>query len=249
MKLVLAEPRFMKDPISVISALVNEVKLKINKDGIELIAIDPGTIAMIDFKLLSSSFVEYDVKKEHVIGISLESLNQMLRRAKPSDTLIIELDEEKNKLQLQLKGEAARTFNLPLIEIDSEDRKIRDLDFAAKIELNSFVFDEAIEDMDIISDSVAFIAEPKKFTIQANGTLNEGKVEIEGDEETTIVVDGTAPVRAKYSMEYLKKIISGSKLSDRVYVSFSKENPLKIEYKVLDKLQLATILAPRVETD
>jgi hypothetical protein len=47
----------------------------------------------------------------------------------------------------------------------------------------------------------------------------------------------------------LKKIIKGSKLSDKVSLEFGKDYPLKIEYKVLDKLQLATILAPRVATE
>ncbi len=249
MKLILAEPRFLREPIITISELVNEVRFKFDKDKIELIAMDPANVAMVIFKLLSSAFVEYNIDKEEQISVNLDSLKQILRRAKPSDTLMIELDREKNVLKVQLKGESTRTFRLSLIDIEDKEQKIPDLKFSAKIEMNSLVFNEAIEDMDVISDSVNFIAEPKKFTIQAEGSLSHGNVEIEKTEETSIVLDGKTQVKSKYSIEYLKKIVKASRLTDRVSIYFDKDYPLKIEYKVLDKLQLATILAPRVSEE
>jgi DNA polymerase III sliding clamp (beta) subunit (PCNA family) len=60
MKLTLAEPKYLKDSISIISELVNEARLKITPDFIEIIAMDPANVAMVVFKLLSSAFVEYD---------------------------------------------------------------------------------------------------------------------------------------------------------------------------------------------
>ena len=56
-------------------------------------------------------------------------------------------------------------------------------------------------------------------------------------------------IRARYSIEYLKKIIKGSKLSDNMTLLMSNDYPLKVEYKIIDKLSLATILAPRVSND
>src|SRR3989344_2590408 len=104
MKLTLTEPRYLKDSILIISELVNEVNLKFSKDKMELVAVDPATVAMVIFKLLSSAFSEYTVDKERTIGISLDALTQILRRAKPTDILTLELDEEKNKLNILLKG-------------------------------------------------------------------------------------------------------------------------------------------------
>ena len=50
-------------------------------------------------------------------------------------------------------------------------------------------------------------------------------------------------------IEYLKKIIKGSKLSDKVVLQFDKDYPLKADYLVKDKLSLSVILAPRVSND
>ena len=115
MKFSLAEPKLLTDSINIISDFVNEVRFKIDKEKIELIAMDPANVAMIVFKLLSSVFTEYKVEAPLEICVSLDSLKQILRRAKPSDILSLELNKKDNKLKIQLKGESTRTFNLSLI--------------------------------------------------------------------------------------------------------------------------------------
>ena len=87
MKLVLADPSYLKDSITVISELVHEARFKINKDGMELVAMDPANVAMVIFKLLSSCFTEYQVDKEMEIAINLANFKQILRRVKANDIL------------------------------------------------------------------------------------------------------------------------------------------------------------------
>ncbi|MBI2134945.1 proliferating cell nuclear antigen (pcna) [Candidatus Woesearchaeota archaeon] len=246
MKLTLAEPKYLKESISIISDLVNEARFKVNKEGIELVAMDPANVAMVIFKLLSSTFTEYDVKKDVEIAINLSNLKQIMRRAKPNDMLTLELDPD-NKLKIQLKGDNVRTFNLPIIELDEKEQKIPELNFAVSIKIPSAVLNEAVEDVDVVAESVAFIAEPKKFTIYAEGDLSQAKIEIKEGENVKIKADEKA--KAKYSVEYLKKMISGSKIADDVSIYFNNDYPLKLEYKTVDKVMLSFILAPRVEND
>lgn len=248
MKLVLAEPKYLKESISIISDLVNEARFKINKEGIELVAMDPANVAMVVFKLLSSSFTEYDVKKDIEIAINLSNLKQILRRANPNDMLTLELGEG-NKLKIQLKGNTTRTFNLPLIDLEEKDRKIPDLKFSVSVNMPTAVFNEAIQDVDVVAESVTFLAEPKKFTVHAEGDLSQASIEIKEDKETKINIEGNEKIRSKYSVEYLKKMINGSKIADEMVIRFNKDYPLKVEYKSLDKVMLSFILAPRVEND
>lgn len=247
MRLTLAEPSYLKESISIISDLVNEARFKVTPDAIELVAMDPANVAMVVFKLLSSCFTEYDVKKETEIAINLANLKQILRRASPKDMLTLELEE--NRLKITLKSSTTRTFNLPIIELEEKEQKVPDLKFPVEVKMPSGTLNEAIADVDIIGESVAFIAEPKKFTLNAEGDLNQAKIEINEDDHTKISVDGDEKVRAKYSIEYLKKMINGSKLSDEVVIRFNKDYPLKIEYKAVDRVMLSFILAPRVEND
>ena len=69
------------------------------------------------------------------------------------------------------------------------------------------------------------------------------------DDEVVIVNDSGEEIFSKYSIEYLKKITKASKLSDQVCLEFGPDYPLRAEYKLLDKLRLSFILAPRVSSD
>lgn len=249
MKLVLAEPKLFKESISAISGLVNEVNLKVDKNMLEIIAMDPANVAMIIFHMLSPAFAEYDVSKEENLAINLESLNQILRRAKPTDTMNIELDEKNSKLVIKLVGESVRTFHISLLNNEHRGQKIPDLKFPARVEMQSSVFNEAMDDMNVIAESVAFMIESDIFSIKSEGRLNSAKVEITTDDEANIKLDKVKNIVSKYSLEYLNKISKGSKLSENVVLQFGNEYPLRVDFKVIDKLSLSIILAPRVMND
>lgn len=249
MKLTLAEPRYLQESISIISELVNETRLKVTKNAIELVAMDPANVAMVIFKLFSSAFSEYNVKEDVEIAVNLNNLRMILRRAKPTDTLSLEFDAAKNKLKITLKGETTRTFFMPVIELEDRNQKIPELSFPIKIMTSCDLFNEAIEDTDIVADSVTFEVGKSVFTIKAHGDLSQATVEMPEDERTKITADADAHVTSKYSVEYLKKMIRGSKLASKVAVSFNSNYPVKLEYKTVDKLDLAFILAPRVDND
>ncbi|MBI4439635.1 proliferating cell nuclear antigen (pcna) [Candidatus Woesearchaeota archaeon] len=247
MKLTLAEPRYLKESVSVISDLVTEGRFKITQDAIELVAMDPANVAMVIFKLLSSSFTEYNVPQQVDLAINMANLKQILRRAKPNDMLTLSVAD--NRLKVELKGTSIRTFSLPLIEVDEKEQRIPELKFPVSIQTSSMILNEAVEDADIVGDSVTFLVEGKKFSIISEGDLSHANIEIREDEDTKITLTGAEKVKAKYSLEYLKKMVGGSKLSDNVTIQFNKDYPLKIDYRAVDRVMLSFILAPRVEND
>ncbi|MBS3121433.1 proliferating cell nuclear antigen (pcna) [Candidatus Woesearchaeota archaeon] len=245
MKLTLAEPKYLKDSVSIISELVNEARFKITKNAIELVAMDPANVAMVIFKLLSSTFVEYDVTEDMELAINLSNLKQVLRRAKPNDMLSLEIKE--NKLKIILEGTTKRTFSLPIIELEEREQRIPELSFPVTITATSSFLNDSIEDVDIIGESVSFIVEGKKFSITAESDLSEANISIPESEEVKIINDAGDKVKAKYSIEYLKKMMNAGKLVPNVKINFNKDYPLKLEYKIVDKIMISFILAPRVE--
>ncbi len=247
MKLVLAEPKYLKDSITIISELVTEARFTVKKDGLELTAMDPANVAMVSYKLLASSFSEYDTKNTTSLAINLTNFKQILRRAGPGDTLVLETQE--NKLKVVIRGTSTRTFHLPLIELEEREQRMPDLKFNATVTTEALGLQSAIEDADIVAESLAFIAEEKSLQINAEGDLSRALIEIVADNHTKIVIKDGQKVRARYSIEYLKKMIQAAKLTDKVTIEFSKDYPLKLSFKVVDKLSLEFVLAPRVEND
>lgn len=248
MKLSLNDSTILKDSITVISDLVNEARFKIKKDHIELIAMDPANVAMVIFKMLSSAFTDYHIDQEKEIAINLSNLKQILRRAKANDILTLEMPEE-NKLQITLKSSSIRTFQLPLLDFEEREQKIPNLSFPCKVIMPSNLLSEAIEDSSVAAESVTFGIEGNKLTIDAEGDLTKANIQLEQNQDIKISTETKAKIKSKFSIEYLKKMMAGSKLSDNVEINLNQDYPLKLDYKVMDKLILSFVLAPRMEND
>jgi proliferating cell nuclear antigen len=89
MLLRLDHPKIFSEIVGIISELVLEVRIRVNKEGMSILAIDPANVAMIIFKLPQSAFAEFEIDEEEVLGVSLEDLKAVLRRIKPGSILVI----------------------------------------------------------------------------------------------------------------------------------------------------------------
>ena len=58
MLLKLDHPKLFSEIIGIIYELVLEVRLKVSKEGLSIIAIDPANVAMVSFKLPNTAFSE-----------------------------------------------------------------------------------------------------------------------------------------------------------------------------------------------
>jgi proliferating cell nuclear antigen len=242
MKLKLDHPKLFSEIIGIISELVLEVRLRVNKEGVSILAIDPANVAMVLFKLPSNAFSEFEVESEEVLGISLENLKAVLRRIKPGSVLV--LTREENELKLLIKDKITKEFNLALIEVEGEEKKMPNLEFVSKIEMNGSDFAEAIEDSSVVADSCSFISDPERFVIKAKGSLNSFKSEFSTDELSITAQNA----HSKYSLEYLQKIIKATKITDKVIINFSDDYPLKLDF-ITPFIELSFVLAPRVEQE
>lgn len=242
MLLRLENPKIFSEIVSIISELVLEVRIKVNSEGMRIIAIDPANVAMVSFKLPNTAFSVFEIENEEVLGVSLESLKAVLRRC--SVRSLLSISREDNTLKLQIKDKITREFNLALIEIESEEKELPNLEFASRIEMSSIDFSEAIEDCAVVADSCMFISSPDRFTIQAKGSLNSFKSEYSSDEVNISSTNG----RSKYSLEYLQKMVKATKLTDKTIINFATDYPLKLDFNA-PLMELSFILAPRVETE
>lgn len=240
MLIKLDNPALLIKAIDVISELVTEVKIKVENSGINITAIDPANVAMVEFKVPKESFSQFE-SEEEVLGINLDSLKRILKRAGSGSSLILERKD--NMLSIQIQDRIRRNFTLNLIEIEKEDKKFPNLDFSSRVELNSVDLIDSVEDCLVVADSCAFIVYEGKFVIEAKG-LNSARAEFSGDEGNIQATD----CKSKYSLEYLQKFSKGAKLSDKAILKFSENHPLRMEIHA-ENLELNFLLAPRVETD
>ncbi len=241
MLLKLESPKLLSDIISIISELVNEVRLKITNEGMNLTALDPANVAMVYFKIPSDIFSQFVLEKDELLGVNLENLRSVLRRCSLGSSLTI--TKEDNMLKLSIQDKIKRDFTLALIDIESEDKDLPKWEFTSVIKMDASLFAEVIEDCLIVDDACTFIAETSKFIIEAHG-LNSSRAEFSSDE---IEIYSNTAI-ARFSLEYLNKFIKGAKISSRVTISFSENSPLRVDFPT-GNILLSFILAPRGEQE
>lgn len=240
MLLKLPNPKIFSDIVTIISELVTEVRMKVNKEGISLTAIDPANVAMVHFKIPSVLFSEYNIdKEEEQLGLNLNDLKAVLRRSKPGSSLLMERAD--NTLKIGLHDRIKRDFSLALLDLDFEEKPFPSWEFNSVVRINAEAFVEVIEDCAIVSDACTFMAEPNKFIVEAHG-LNSARAEFSSDEAE--IFSGSS--LARFSLEYLVKFIKGAKVSSNATLSFSNNHPMRLDFHTGD-VKLSFVLAPRVE--
>lgn len=246
-KAVTQNPRLLRDSIDTIAQLIDDVIVKINKDGIEIVAADRAIVSVVNFKLKSSAFEKFVCEGEKEIGINLQSLLTFLKRASSSDKMTLELKD--SKFEILLEGTSTRKFALPLIEVSKREiPEIAKLEFKAALEIKSSVLEQGINDADLIADSVIFDVSENELKMLSKGNGSKAELVLEKGNDALLSLVVKENVDSRYSLEYLKKMIKASKISDRVKLSIGKDFPMKLEF-LGENASLLMILAPRVSDD
>jgi len=238
MRIKLENSSAISKAIELISELVTEVKIRINEYGLSITAIDPANVAMVSLRIPKKAFSEFDSGSES-LGVNLDSLKRILKRS--SGQLVLEKKE--NLLYIQMEDRIKRSFTLSLIEIESEDKEIPNLEFSSRVEIESGDLIDSVEDCGVVADACSFIIKEGKFVIEARG-LNSTRTEFSGDEAKISAED----CKARYSLEYLQKFIKASKLTDKTVLNFADDHPLRMDVRT-ENMEISYILAPRVETE
>ena len=241
MKLKLADPTLFTKSIELLCELVLEVRIKITEFGLSIVAIDPGNISMVSLKIPKSAFKEFD-SDEEVLGVNLENLKKVLRRASKTSELVLEKKE--NALEIKIEDKIKRVFSLNLIEVEREDKDFPDhLEFSSVVTMDSADLIDSIDDCLVVSDACSFIVDGKNFIIEAKET-NSARAEFSGD-ELEIKAENCF---VRYSLEYLQKFMKAGKYFPKATLKFATDHPLRMDF-TSEHLSLSFLLAPRVETE
>jgi len=248
-KAMMADSGILKDSICTIGELIDEGIFKVNKDGLGLVAADRAMVAVIDFKLPATLFDDFKVDKEQKIAVNMTNLVSVLKRIGPNEKLEMELKD--NRLEITMKNSSVRKFTVPLLDINQEEiPPINQLDFKAKAKIKSDILKSGIEDADIVGDSVVLEATKNSFAMRASGDITSTELMLEKGNESLLDISITGePVKSRYPLDYLKKMIKAAKLSSDINIRWSKDYPMRMDFASVDKVSLGFVLAPRVSED
>jgi proliferating cell nuclear antigen len=246
MKATLADPKILKSSIDAISNMIDEAGVIVSQEGIALRAMDPAHVALVDFKLEKEAFEEYDVNETLTLGIDLDRLNTILKRAGSSDRIELSTSDDGGSLRITIRNSATRRFDLPLIDVGEEELRVPQLEFPAKVEIDPKILSEGIKDAEIFSDHVTLRCDAENLYISARGDL--GNVEVKVSREEAVSFEVSEPCRSMFSIEYLKDMIKAGDIATTVRINLGNDIPVKLDF-LAPGVSLSFLLAPRVESE
>ena len=251
-EMVLEDAKLMSNICSIISSIVAESSINVTEEGIKIKAFDATRISMIDFYMKKESFKIYDVKETEVIGLSLETLNTILKTASATESLRMALDDETKRFIVEFVGKnQRRKFALSLIDIQ-EEGNIPDsihIEFDTNFEIKASFIQQVIKDAEMVSDYLRIKAKEEGIYFGAESDTKEMDtfIEPQSEEMETEPFQVAAESEAVYSLDFLSNFLKGIRSSDYVKISFNQEQPIRIVYGIEDKGHLIYFVAPRIE--
>ncbi|HDD46007.1 MAG TPA: proliferating cell nuclear antigen (pcna) [Candidatus Aenigmarchaeota archaeon] len=244
-EITLSNVDLLKNTIPIIAEIIDEGVFKVDKNGLSMISPDRSMIAVVDFKLLPTAFDEFKSEGSDEVGLNLSNFVSIIKRLRSGDSVTLKFDG--NEFEIISKGAWKRKFTLPILDISMEKPPIEQLEFSGKVVMASGILEDGIADALIIDDSVVFEASNEYFKLWAKSELSATELQLVKGDEGLYEINVKDSIKARYPLEYLKKMIKASKLSDKVELEFGTDYPLRLTFKEIDKVHMGFILAPREE--
>jgi proliferating cell nuclear antigen len=249
-KLKVADAKLLKDMATAISILIDEATFRINPENLELRAMDPSRVAMVDFEWPKTVFEEYTCTEPTKMCINISELLKLLRRAGKDEVVELSLDEKTGRLHIRITGKYTRNFTMPTLESSEEEVPTPKIAFQVRVKATTEGLRQAIEDAQLVSDHVRIEVDAERLVLNAAGDLMGATIELPKGSDTLLELEAKEPSKATFSLSYLSAIIkAASATSDIATLEFSTDMPIKLDFQQIKDGKLTFYLAPRIETE
>ncbi|WXG43005.1 MAG: proliferating cell nuclear antigen (pcna) [Promethearchaeati archaeon SRVP18_Atabeyarchaeia-1] len=246
---VLSDAKLWRSVIEALSTLVEQANFMVTPAALKMRAMDPVRVAMVDFELSKDAFEEYQCSSEMKMGINLEEMGKIMRRAGSGDSLELVHDDKSNKLLVRFRGKSTRTFSQSLLDLGSEELPTPRVEFNVTAKLTTEAIGEAIKDAGVVSDQVKIIVKPDMLTMQASGDTGDALIEFRKGSEALLELEVKEESNAIYALNYLNDMMKASSISETASLQFSTNMPLRVDLGISSGGRITYFLAPRREAE
>ncbi|ADQ69261.1 DNA polymerase sliding clamp [Halogeometricum borinquense DSM 11551] len=241
---VIVEYSRLQTFLNVAMAVVHECRLRCTEDHLRITATDPAQVAQVETTLASDGCESFETDGE-VLGINLEKLDDALGFASTGDLVLLELNTETRKLEIEYDGFG---YDLGLIDPESIRREpdIAEVDFPARIRVYGHRLERGIKGCDLASDHTRFEgdAESGEFRATAEGDTDDVSIRMDSEDLQTDIPEA---VSSLFSIGYLTELVDPIENDTEVVVKVGDEFPLTWFYELSEgNVAVTNFLAPRI---
>ncbi|ABN70456.1 DNA polymerase sliding clamp subunit A [Staphylothermus marinus F1] len=240
-RIVYPEAKYIREMITALGKLVDEVAFKITPEALIVKAIDPARVALIDIYLPQTAFLEYDVSEEVVAGLSSANLSKLLKKVKKGDKFVMDVTEE--QITITIESTIRRIYRFRNLEVPVPEIPEAKLEFNVEAQLLVDVIKHAIKDAETVGDLLEMEA-PDQETLYLRGRgVSMTETKLVAGMPALLNLEVKEPSKSVYQLEYLKHIVNLTKIAELAIIRFSSDMPLELEFS-LSEGRVKYLLAP-----
>ena len=237
----------LQSTLDSVGVLVDECKIHLDEGGIEIRAVDPANVGMVDLTLDAEAFESYEADGG-LIGVNLVRLQDIAGMADSGQLVELELDEETRKLHISIDG---LEYTLALIDPESirEEPDLPDLDLSSTIVIEGRDIDRAVTAADMVSDHIELGVDEadEHFYVKAQGDTDDVHLELDTEDLIDLVAGEASSL---FSLDYLQDMNKAIPKDAEVTMELGEEFPVKLHFDIAEGEGSVTyMLAPRIQSN
>ena len=241
----------LKEFIGTVGSLVDEAKLNVNEDGMQIKAVDPSHVAMIEANLIKSAFDSYETDVAEM-GIDVDKFKTVLAVAGKEDMVSLEKDDKLNRLIVNI-GNLTRA--MPLLDTSGmPDPKVPSLDLPAFVSVSVEEISQGLKASKSVSDHIALSTTKDSFRLICEGD-NQNRVDLTLGKEQLEKLVSPEETTSLFSLEYFALMVNSLPPDRILHINLGNDLPVKVDADLaIEDLTGAQgnvkfLLAPRIDRE
>lgn len=225
------------------------ITMRFSKDELFIQSMDKSHICLADVKLKSDWFTSYSVDKDVVLSVdsNMFSLIMSYSLKHPNMELLCTDDDKLHIHCINIPGKESNVydhfFQIPLMDIDQDELGIPDVEYNVDIAMEAKNWTNILNELNELGQNVNISCNEKEIKFVTEDTA---RLEIKIEPEALIEYGISEDVESLFSLKYLSKMCSTTKLTKNINIGISNEIPLSMKYDLGEGSKVCFYLAPKV---
>jgi len=247
----------------------NNVNLQFDTKGLYIQGMDTSHVSIYELSIPAIWFDKYTPPPTPVtIGLNSVIFTKILTsREKTQEIKILyDINDSNDKLRIfmgnftEAQTDTAsvtaqssvahpfdRTFEMPLIDIETDLLSIPEIEYEAEITLCSAKMAAVVQQLKMFNETMTIICSEDKILLNSSDNSSASMtVEIKIDEVSEYTIDEGKEVKLSYSLNYMSNICKFHKIAREVQICLTGEYPMKMNYDMGDGANMKFYLAPKI---
>ena len=212
MKLVITEPKKVKAFATIFKQLKNvtaDVNIDFTEDTMYIQGMDSAHACLFELLLQKEWFTEYAVNKPFAMGIHCEFMFKMIECLEDGQKITMYMKETADKLSvdfdsLEDSNTIRKSFEMPLMNIDSEHLQVPEMDYEADISILSDEFSDLISQLSIFGDDLQVNCNMETIDLTASGEMGKMTAAIKEENIVEYAIEEDTIVNLTISIKFIQ---------------------------------------------